>query len=71
MPIILAGCGWLLRIIFVQGAIARAGAVLFFGSIFWWCYLEISQGTNYFRRLLGLVVLVWIFLGLIRVNFQI
>jgi hypothetical protein len=29
-----------------------------FGALFTWAYLELFQGINYFRRLLGLVVLI-------------
>lgn len=29
-----------------------------YGAIFAWAWLEVSQGASYFRRVLGLVVLV-------------
>jgi hypothetical protein len=32
--------------------------VLAFGMIFVWSWLELTQGVNYFRRALGLIVLV-------------
>lgn len=32
--------------------------LLAFGALFTWAWLEIFQGANYFRRLLGLLVLV-------------
>lgn len=33
-------------------------SMLSFGFIFTWAWLEISSGVNYFRRALGLLVLV-------------
>lgn len=32
--------------------------VLAFGSLFTWAWMELFQGVNYFRRFLGLVVLL-------------
>lgn len=32
--------------------------MLSFGFIFTWAWLEITSGVNYFRRLLGLIVLI-------------
>jgi hypothetical protein len=32
--------------------------MLSFGFIFTWAWLEITSGVNYFRRVLGLVVLI-------------
>lgn len=32
--------------------------VIAFGALFTWAWLELFQGVNYFRRALGLVVLV-------------
>lgn len=40
-------------------------AMLSFGFIFTWAWLEITSGVNYFRRALGLIVLiiaVWFYL---------
>jgi hypothetical protein len=37
----------------------RAGlAAVAYGSLFTWAWLELFQGVNYFRRSLGLLVLV-------------
>jgi hypothetical protein len=43
----------------VLGAGHWRGGVGFAGSalLFTWAYLELTQGVNYFRRLVGLVVL--------------
>jgi hypothetical protein len=43
--------------IFVSGSANYLFRVVAFGSIFTWAWLEISTGINYFRRLLGLIVL--------------
>jgi hypothetical protein len=32
---------------------------LSFGFLFTWAYLEITQGVNNFRKILGVVVLAW------------
>jgi hypothetical protein len=43
-----------------SGSVLRLVA---FGSLFTWAWLELFQGINYFRRLLGLIVLVLLLLG--------
>lgn len=34
--------------------------------LFAWAFLEITQGVNYFRRLLGLVVMITLILGFFK-----
>ena len=41
-----------------SGKLASTFDVIAFGSLFTWAYLELFQGDCYFRRLVGLVVLV-------------
>lgn len=48
--------------IFINEPVLR---ILAFGSIVVWSLLEIFQGVNYFRRLLGLVVLLTSLYGII------
>ncbi len=36
------------------------------GFLFVWAYLEIFQGVNYFRRLLGIVVLIYLIYSAIQ-----
>jgi len=36
-----------------------AAGLISFGALFTWSYLEIRLGVNYFRRSLGLIVLIW------------
>lgn len=40
--------------------------IIAFGAIFAWSWLEISSGVNYFRRTLGLIVLILSILGQIK-----
>lgn len=41
-----------------QPKIHELFVMLRFGFIFTWAWLEITSGVNYFRRVLGLVVLI-------------
>jgi len=36
-----------------------AASLVSFGALFGWAYLEITSGVNYFRRSLGLIILIW------------
>ena len=57
-PIILWGVASLLKLIFTSGLTNVGLDLIAFGSLFTWAWLELFQGVNYFRRMLGLVVLV-------------
>lgn len=48
----------LLKIIFTTGKINVGLEALAFGSLFTWAWEELFQGVNYFRRTLGLLVIV-------------
>ena len=48
----------LLKIIFTTGKINIGLEALAFGSLFTWAWEELFQGVNYFRRTLGLLVIV-------------
>ncbi len=63
LPIIVWGVASLLKLIFTNGLINVGLDLIAFGSLFTWAWLELFQGVNYFRRMLGLVVLVG-FVGL-------
>ncbi len=58
---------WLVAMLL--GAVAKHGRggtllrLVGFGALFTWAWLELYEGVNYFRRLLGLVVLVLLVLG--------
>jgi NAD(P)H-dependent FMN reductase len=56
----------LLKVIFTTDRINVGLDVLAFGSLFTWAWEELFQGVNYFRRALGLIVLV----GLIASKIQ-
>ncbi|MBD2728861.1 hypothetical protein H6G96_21680 [Nostoc sp. FACHB-892] len=47
-----------LTLIFTSGKINTALDVVAIGSLFTWAWLELFQGVNYFRRALGLAVLI-------------
>lgn len=58
LPIIVWIVATLLKMIFVTGQINTGLELLAFGSLFTWAWGELFQGVNYFRRTLGLIVLV-------------
>ena len=67
LPIILWGVASLLKLIFTSGLVNVGLDLIAFGSLFTWAWLELFQGVNYFRRMLGFIVLVG-FVGLKIVN---
>jgi hypothetical protein len=48
----------ILAMIFRRGDSGYLCKALVFGSIFTWSYLEIFDGANYFRRILGIVIMI-------------
>ncbi len=60
LPIIVWTVTSLLALIFTSGKINTVLEVLANGSLFTWAWLELFQGVNYFRRALGLAVLIGI-----------
>ena len=66
-PIILAVIGLLGSHIFAQGStLAQIFSLIGFGAIFLWAYLEIMYGESLFRKILGTLVLVGVFVITIR-----
>jgi hypothetical protein len=63
LPLIVWIVASLLKLIFTTGRVNIALDLLAFGSLFTWAWQELFQGVNYFRRALGLVVLVAIIVG--------
>ena len=57
-PLILWGVASLLQLVFTDGLIHVGLDLVAYGSLFTWAWMELFQGVNYFRRSLGLVVLV-------------
>ena len=58
LPIIVWLTATLLNLIPANSNIHTGLDAIAFGSLFTWAWLELFQGVNYFRRSLGLVVLV-------------
>jgi hypothetical protein len=58
LPIIVWVAATVLKLIFTTGKINIGLEVIAFGSLFTWAWEELFQGINYFRRALGLLVLV-------------
>lgn len=50
----------ILKIFIKHGYLMRMLDVLALGSLFTWAYLELADGVNYFRRILGAGVLIYI-----------
>ena len=58
LPLIVWIAATLLNLIPTTGNIHTGLDALAFGSLFTWAWQELFQGVNYFRRSLGLVVLL-------------
>jgi hypothetical protein len=58
LPLIIWVAASLLKLIYKTGQINFGLDILAAGSLFVWAMLELFQGVNYFRRTLGLIVLI-------------
>lgn len=58
LPLIVGLVSSLLKLIFTTGQIYLVLDLVAFGALFTWAWEELFQGVNYFRRALGLIVLV-------------
>jgi hypothetical protein len=58
LPIIIWLVASLLQLVFKTGQVNSGLDILATGSLLVWSILELFQGVNYFRRTLGLIVLV-------------
>jgi hypothetical protein len=58
LPLIVGIVATVSEVIFTTGKIHLGLDLIAFGSLFTWAWLELFQGVNYFRRGLGLIVLV-------------
>lgn len=58
LPIIVWAVASLLKLVFSGGEINIGLDLVAFGSLFTWAWEELFQGVNYFRRALGLIVLI-------------
>ncbi|MDF0556749.1 hypothetical protein [Kamptonema sp. UHCC 0994] len=57
-PLIVWIVASLLKLILTTGKINLGLDLIAFGSLFTWAWEELFQGVNYFRRALGLLVLI-------------
>jgi hypothetical protein len=58
LPIIIWLAASLLQLVFKTGQVNLGLDILATGSLLVWAILELFQGVNYFRRTLGLIVLI-------------
>lgn len=63
LPLIVWIVASLLKLVFTTGKISIGLEVIAFGSLFTWAWEELFQGVNYFRKALGLIVLVTLILS--------
>ena len=66
LPLIVWIVASLLKLFFATGKISIGLDAIAFGSLFTWAWEELFQGVNYFRRALGLIVLVSLILSKIQ-----
>ncbi len=58
LPLLVWLVATLLKLVLTSGSIYIALDAIAFGTLFTWAWQELFQGVNYFRRALGLVVLI-------------
>ncbi len=61
LPLIVWLVATLLKLVLTSGKIYTGLDLVAFGSLFTWAWQELFQGVNYFRRALGLMALVGMF----------
>jgi hypothetical protein len=66
LPIVIWVSATLLKLVFQTGQVKLILDLLAFSSLLYWSFLEITQGANYFRRDLGVVVLIGLIISLIQ-----
>ncbi|MFB2921065.1 hypothetical protein [Aerosakkonema funiforme] len=60
LPFLVGLAATLLQFLLPSGKIQITSELVAFGALFTWAWLELFEGVNYFRRALGLIVLVGI-----------
>ena len=58
LPLLVGVTATVLKFIVTTGNIHTALDAIAFGSLFTWAWLELFEGVNYFRRVLGFLVLI-------------
>ena len=66
LPILIWVSATLLKLVFKTGQVKIGLDLLAFSSLLYWSFLEITQGVNFFRRDLGVVVLLAIIISVIE-----
>ncbi|GBO51514.1 hypothetical protein APA_478 [Pseudanabaena sp. lw0831] len=66
LPLIVWIVASLLRLVFTTGKVNIGLEAIAFGSLFTWAWEELFQGVNYFRRALGLLVLIGLIVSKIQ-----
>jgi len=62
-PLLVWGVASLLQFIVTSGKFHTGLELITFGSLFTWAWQELFEGVNYFRRALGLIVLIALIWG--------
>lgn len=60
LPLAVWFFSWLLTKMLPYGNLNFIFALIAYGAGFTWAWLELFQGTHWFRRILGFIVLVWL-----------
>jgi hypothetical protein len=60
LPILVWVGSTLLKLVFTDGSLHSILDIIAFGSLFTWAWQELFEGINYFRRALGLTILIWV-----------
>ncbi|ELR97371.1 hypothetical protein [Gloeocapsa sp. PCC 73106] len=63
LPLIVWIVASLLKLLFTTGRVNIGLDLLAFGTLFTWAWQELFEGVNYFRRALGLIVLIALLAG--------
>jgi hypothetical protein len=69
LPLLVGLTATALKLIIKNGNIHTGIDAVAFGSLFTWAWLELFEGVNYFRRALGLVVLIGVIASRLSINF--
>lgn len=69
LPLLVGLTATVLKLIVTSGNIYTGLDAVAFGSFFTWAWLEIFEGVNYFRRVLGLLVLIGVIASRFSNNF--
>ena len=66
IPLLVWIAATLLKLVFKTGQVKIALDILAFGSLLYWSFLEITEGATYFRRDLGVIVLITLMVSVIE-----